>query len=73
MEALGQGFRELVEIGSPQEDQQGKLPWTIGSSQGLTTKQEVYRRQTTTYGTYVANVQLSLHMGPQHVQQGLSL
>ena len=62
MEELGKGFMALVEIWTQLKDQQGQLTWTTGSYQGLTTNQKAYRSCIRTYGTYVANVQLSLHV-----------
>ena len=47
-----------------QEYQQSQLTLTIVNYQGLTTNQKVYSSWIMTYGTYVANVQLSLHVGP---------
>lgn len=31
MQVLGKGFRALMEVGTPQEEQQSQLTWTIGS------------------------------------------
>ena len=35
VEELGEGLRDLKEIGTPQEDQQNQLMWTVGASQRL--------------------------------------
>ena len=50
--------------GTPQEDQQTQLPWTIESCQEVNTNQKAYRSCAVTYGIYVANVQLGHHVGP---------
>jgi hypothetical protein len=35
VEELGEGLRDLKEIGTSQEDQQNQLMWTVGASQRL--------------------------------------
>ena len=65
MEELAEGLKALTEMGTPQEHQQIQLTWTPGSSQRLS------HQPKSTHGldqrppsTYVADVQLSLHVGP---------
>ena len=64
MEELGKGVSRLNEIGTPQENWQNQLTWNSESYQGLSTNQKAYRSYIMIHGTFVVNVQLSLHMGP---------
>ena len=66
-----EGLRNLEGLGTLQEDQRSQLTLTLGGSQGLN------HQPKSTYGldigphTYVADVQLCLHVGPK-LEQGLS-
>jgi hypothetical protein len=58
MEELGEGLQAPKGIGTPQEDQQSQLTWILGALRDWATNQRAH-----TGWTYVADVQLSLHVG----------
>ena len=62
MEELGEGLRNPEEIGTPNEDQQNQLIWTLGGTQRLT-NQRAYIGFSPPQ-TYAADVQLGLYVGP---------
>jgi hypothetical protein len=57
----------------PGKDQQTQLTWTLGTLRVRTTNQRTYRAGPRPPHTYVADVQLGLHMDPEQLEQGLSL
>jgi hypothetical protein len=63
MEELGKGLRDSKRAGTLQEDQQSIITWTWGGSQRL--KQQAKSQQRLDLGpcTYVADEQLSHHVG----------
>jgi hypothetical protein len=61
-------------IGTPQEDQQSQLTWTLGGSQRLSYQpKSIYGLDLTPSPTYVADVQLNLHKGPPTIGAGAIL
>jgi hypothetical protein len=54
----------LKEIGTPQEDKQIQLSWTSGRSQRLSHQPRSIGRLKEAPGIYVADMQLSLQVGP---------
>ena len=73
MEELEEGLKALKGIGTPQEDQQSQLTWTLGAL-NLNHQPKNVRglsgpRSLCSYG---ADVQLYLHVGPEQLKQGLS-
>jgi hypothetical protein len=61
MKHLGEGLRDPEWNGNPQEDQQSQLTWTLGKSQRL--NHQLNSTHWMDHCTYVADVQLSPHMG----------
>ena len=59
MEELGEGLKDLKEIGTPQEGQQSQLAWTFD----CITNQRAGMGWTKTFCIYVADEQLGLHAG----------
>jgi hypothetical protein len=51
-------------IGTPQNNQQSQLTWTLGVLRDRTTDQRTYTGWIIAC-TYVADVQLGLHVGPE--------
>ena len=64
MEVLGEGLKTLKMTGTPQEDQQSQLTWTLGGSQRLSHQPKSTHELNQGHGTYIADVQLSPHVGP---------
>jgi hypothetical protein len=60
-------------MGTPQEDQQTQLTGTSGSSQKLSHQSKTHTNRNEAPGTYVADMQLSLRLAPQHLDQKLRL
>jgi hypothetical protein len=58
-------------IGTPQEDQQSQLTWTLRAETEPPTKEQTQAGSRPPH-TYVADVQLSLHLGPKKLEWGLS-
>jgi hypothetical protein len=54
---------------TPQEDQESQLAWTLGGSQRQNQQPKTIPRPPC---TYVTDVQLGLHVGPEQVEWGLS-
>ena len=63
MEELREGLKTLKGL-TPQEDQQSQLSWLPGRSQRLNHQTKSIHRLNLGPGTYVADVQLRLHVGP---------
>ena len=72
-EELGEGLKALKVIGVSEEDQQSQLTWTFRSSQRQNHIPKSIHGLDRGRGTYVADVQLSLHVGPPTTGAGLSL
>jgi hypothetical protein len=64
MELFREGMRALKAIGTPQEDQQSPLTWTLGGSQRLNHQPKSKHGLHLGPCTHVADVQLGLHAGP---------
>lgn len=61
---LGEGLKTLKGVETPQEDQPSQLTWTLGGSQRLSHQPKSTQRLNGGHGTCVADVQLSLLVGP---------
>ena len=59
-------FRKYLSIGSPQEDQQRQINWTLGGSQKLSHQPKII------HGLDLS-LQLDLHVGSLTIGSGLSL
>ena len=65
MEELGEGLRTLKEIGTPQEDEQSQLTWTLGLSETEPlAKEHTQAGPSPPNHTYVTDMQLCLHGSP---------
>jgi hypothetical protein len=64
MEEWGKVLKALKGMGTPQEDQQSQLTWSSGSSQSLSHQTKNIYELEQAPGTYVEDVQLSLHVDP---------
>ena len=72
LQKLGESLRGLKRTGTPQEEQQSQLTWTLGGSQRLNHQPKSIQEWTALQpDTYVADVQLGLHLSPK-LEQGLS-
>ena len=60
-------------IGTPQEDQQSQQIWTLELSETEPPTKEHTWAGPRLACTYVADVQLGLHVGPKQLEQGLSI
>ena len=70
MEELEEGLRNTKRAGSPQEDQQSQLTRTLGDSNTLNHQRASMSWAYTPSPTYVADMQLSLHVGPSTTGAG---
>ena len=70
MKELEEGLKVLKGIGTPQEDQQNQLSWTLGCFQRLSHQPRTKLVWTEDPSTYIEESQLSLHMDPQPLEQG---
>jgi len=69
------GGRRIVDpkgIGTLQEDQQSQLTWTLGALRDGTTNKEHTQARARPSGSYVADVQLGFHVGPEQLEWGLA-
>ena len=69
---IGRSISNLEEIGTPQEDQQSQLIWTLWLSESESSSKEPTWTEPRPPCTYVANVQLGLHVGPIQLVKGLT-
>ena len=65
MERLEKKLNVLKGIGTPQEGLQSQLTWILNVLKDKATNQRAYTGWTEVPSTYVADVQLSLHVGPK--------
>jgi hypothetical protein len=75
MEEFREELRAMKGIGTPQEDQQSPLTWTLGGSQRLNHQpKNIFGLDLAPNTNICSNVQLHLCVGPKHLKgAGLSL
>ena len=71
-EKLREGLRDPKNTGTPQEDQQSQLTFTLGISASEPPTKEHTQAGPRSPCTYVTDVQLGLHVVPEQLEQGLS-
>ena len=72
MEEQEERLQALWRIETPWEYKESQLTWTLGLSESEAQTKEHSQARPRPPCTYVASIQLSLHVGPEQLNQGLS-
>ena len=72
-EELGKRIEGPEGVGTPQEDRQSQLTWTVEGFQRLSQQPKGIHGLDLGLCSYVADVQLGLQVGPPQLEWGLTL